>query len=182
MWILFHIVSQEEGWVVCRAFKKRMACPSRGVSDMWVSSYSIIPDHRLDYLQNQTKTSLLGKKESELDNLSFLAHPNNFVQLPELDVNAQLHNLPSLSTVNNLVEEQSNVARSMPGVTDWRALDKFVASQLSPEENFGADQTPSVSGTCNESEEVAFLLLQGEQDEFGSFNELLSSDASHCLV
>jgi hypothetical protein len=179
------LASQEEGWVVCRAFKKRTTYPSRGVSDMWVSGYSIIPD-RLDYLQNQTKTSLLCKKENKLDNLSFLAHSNNFVQLPELQspphLNSQLQNLPSLTSVNNRFDEQSKVAGPIPGVTDWRALDKFVASQLSPEEKFSADQAASVSGTCNESEEVAFLLLQGEQDEFGSFSELLSSDASHCFV
>lgn len=153
---------------------------------MWVSGYSIIPD-RLDYLQNQTNTSLLCKKESELDNLTFLANSNNFVQLPELQsptppVSAQLHSLPALS-VSNQNGEQSKVTRSMPGMTDWRALDKFVASQLSPEENFSADQAASVSGVCHESEEVAFLLLEGDQDEFGSFSELLSSsDASHCLV
>ncbi|KAF3340378.1 NAC domain-containing protein 7 isoform X2 [Carex littledalei] len=176
---------QEEGWVVCRAFKKRTTYPSRSISNMWASSYPIIPD-RLDYLQNQTKSSLLCKKENELDNLTFLAHSNNFVQLPELqsptpNVNAQLHPLPVIS-VNNQVGDQSEVATSTHSVTDWRALDKFVAAQLSPEERFSADQVASISGACHESEEVALLLLDSDQDEFCSFSDLLSADASHCLV
>ncbi|KAJ4811675.1 hypothetical protein LUZ62_024241 [Rhynchospora pubera] len=174
---------QEEGWVVCRAFKKRTTYPGRS-SDMWDASYSIMPD-RLDYLRNQTKTSLLFKKENELDNLPFLAHSNNFVQLPELQsptpaVNAQFNSLPVLS-VSDHAGEHTKLAKAMPNVTDWRALDKFVASQLSPEENFSVDQIASVSGASHDqSDEVALLLLEGEKDDFGSFSELLSSDVSHC--
>ncbi|KAJ1702971.1 hypothetical protein LUZ63_002750 [Rhynchospora breviuscula] len=175
---------QEEGWVVCRAFKKRTTYPGRSISDMWDASYSIMPG-RLDYLQNQTKTSLLCKKENELDNLTFLAHSNNFVQLPELQsptpaINAQLHSLPVLS-VSDHAGEQTKLAKAMPNVTDWRALDKFVASQLSPEEKFSADQVASVSGASHDqSDEVALLFLEGQKDDFGSFSELLSSDVSHC--
>lgn len=166
-------VSQEEGWVVCRAFKKRTTGQTKNIEG-WDSSYlyeessgvSSVVDP-LDYITRQPQNFLaaqnfLCKQEIEADNLNFM-QSDSFVQLPQLESpSLPLIKRPSssISLISENNEEEileqnkgcSNVNNAQK-VTDWRALDKFVASQLSQ------DQDRSFEGDDQDSEDMAALLL-----------------------
>ncbi|MCD7467012.1 hypothetical protein HAX54_004183 [Datura stramonium] len=150
--------SQEEGWVVCRVFKKRMGS-TRKESEQELydnnDQVSFMPDN-----MDSPKQQHLCKKE-ELDNLHYqIPQPppphQQFLQLPLLESPNNKFLLPCTSisvlfgvNVNNgssnLQHSSSSVLtrehdhptyneRVADQVTDWRVLDKFVASQLSQEE------------------------------------------------
>nr|CAD1844572.1 unnamed protein product [Ananas comosus var. bracteatus] len=193
-------LSSEEGWVVCRAFKKRTSCASRSAVDLWECNYSydepirmssIVADP-LTYLQRPPKQAdLLCKQETELDNANVL-QSNHFVQLPQLESpSIPLVKWPSLlssvAAVENDDDEQTRGCHVAEKVTDWRALDKFVAAQLSPEDQFAADQVVSGYGVDQESE-MALLLLQGGCDineaaaAAGKLSGFLSSSGSECDI
>ncbi|KAJ4784082.1 hypothetical protein LUZ62_035328 [Rhynchospora pubera] len=142
---------QAKGWVVCRAFKKRPACPSRSPSNMWDSrsSYdtstekSIVLDP-LEYMQMQENSSLC-KQEADINGLNILHYSisNPFIQLPDLESPSfpapKRPPLVSLSSQDEqeVMRRECNVGEK---VMDWRELDKFVASQLSPQESLGEAQ------------------------------------------
>ncbi|KAF5738132.1 wood-associated NAC domain transcription factor 5A [Tripterygium wilfordii] len=200
---------QEEGWVVCRAFKKRTTGHAKSIEG-WDSSYfydetsgvsSVIDPN--DYISRQQQQqpqsiflaqNLLCKQELEAENMSFVMHqqPDSFVQLPQLESpSLPLMKRPSSSislissSENNNKEDdihQEQMNRGCYGnysntnkVTDWRALDKFVASQLSH-----GDQRYE-----NENDDMAALMLlqsgsgssrdEGNNKQF--INEFLSSSS-----
>ncbi|XP_038982599.1 NAC domain-containing protein 37-like isoform X2 [Phoenix dactylifera] len=182
---------QEEGWVVCRAFKKRLACPTRSVVDVWDSNYGYDEPSRvisamvnpIEYLQMQPKT-LLCKQETERDRLNLL-HSKQLFQLPQLESPPlPLVKQPSpLSTaMENEDEEQTRGCNAIEKVTDWRALDKFVASQLSQEDRFSAQQVVSDFGVDSDPEDIALLLLQSGREEVGKMNGLLTSGGPECDI
>ncbi|KAJ8647928.1 hypothetical protein MRB53_000951 [Persea americana] len=183
---------QEEGWVVCRAFKKRSTnCQARNCEG-WESSYgydepggglsSIIDS--IDYLPRQAPTFLC-KQEIESDNLNYL-HSEQFVQqLPQLNSpSLTLKKRPSIVSIGSPNDDEDEEVKSMmrgcnnaEKVTDWRALDKFVASQLSHGESGDDGERVGELGG-QENTDMALLLLQssGSSREEGSkINELLSS-------
>ncbi|XP_010933936.3 NAC domain-containing protein 37 [Elaeis guineensis] len=181
---------QEEGWVVCRAFKKRPACPTRSVVDVWDSNYGYDDPSRvrssivnpMEYLQMQPK-SLLCKQETELDHLNLL-HSNQLFQLPQLESpSLPLVKQPSLLSIatENEDEEQTRSCNAIDKVTDWRALDKFVASQLSQEDRFSAERVVSDFGADNDSD-MALLLLQSGREEVGKLNGFLTSGEPECDI
>ncbi|KAJ4822773.1 hypothetical protein Tsubulata_036124, partial [Turnera subulata] len=163
----------EEGWVVCRVFKKRIAT-MRKVSEhesvCWFDDQVHIM-HHLDSPKQNSHADLAYhltysacKKEQE--NLQYQAPPHDhFLQLPllqspkllqtaaagcnsigaygSLDIN--LSTLQSSSLTQDDHTQQSfqsavygninnNELVAVDQVTDWRVLDKFVASQLSQED------------------------------------------------
>ncbi|CAM8915746.1 unnamed protein product [Rhodiola kirilowii] len=172
---------QEEGWVVCRAFKKR-ATASQPKSIMntgpaWNSSAyfyddsggsSSVIDSPLDYITRQQplqstscflSQNFFCKQELELsEHNSIIANSSSlinsqdhqFVQLPLLEspslpmVKRSYSSLSSLISDNveqNKRYEAFHVSDDTNVTTDWRALDKFVASQLlSHGDNYDADQ------------------------------------------
>ncbi|KAL4378154.1 hypothetical protein GQ457_02G013840 [Hibiscus cannabinus] len=196
---------QEEGWVVCRAFKKRTSTTGQNKTiEQWDSSYfydeasgigsgSTIVDP-IDYIprqqpQNFLPPNMLCKQEIEADNLNFL-HCDQFVQLPQLESPS----LPLLKRPNSipLISENSKnyhdkeeeyqqqqqqkknklSCDNSKKVTDWRALDKFVASQLSQEMRYGGDEGVSSFEASNDSNsDMALLLLQssGNVGEEGNY-------------
>ncbi|KAJ0968780.1 hypothetical protein J5N97_021657 [Dioscorea zingiberensis] len=170
---------QEDGWVVCRAFKKRNTVQTRSIVDVWDSGYGYDDSRRppvnsitgsMEYLQ--ARSTSLCKQESEIESLNLL-HSNQFVQLPQLES-------PSMPLVKNNSSLLSITSENEDGekVTDWRALDKFVASQLSHEErSYDADhQQCSELGVDKNSEMALLLLGSGDDHEGGSkLNGLLSS-------
>ncbi|KAK8716794.1 hypothetical protein V6N13_044092 [Hibiscus sabdariffa] len=189
---------QEEGWVVCRAFKKRTSTTGQNKTiEQWDSSYfydeasgigsgSTIVDP-IDYIprqqpQNFLPPNMLCKQEIEADNLNFV-HCDQFVQLPQLESPS----LPLLKRPNSISlisensknyhdkeEEYQQQQQKKNKVTDWRALDKFVASQLSQEMRYGGDEGVSIFEANNDTNsDVALLLLQsssngGEQGNYTS--------------
>ncbi|KAK9670610.1 hypothetical protein RND81_13G212800 [Saponaria officinalis] len=172
---------QEEGWVVCRAFKKKAASTQSKNMEGWDSSYASYDNESsgvnsiIDpiYISRQSQTTsyfaknnnnLLCKQELESEALlanfmhSTSSSVDNFLQLPQLESPTQI--LPSLKRVssnigsnnysnnnssynnngnsnsnNNNYQGTSNFYDMGDQVTDWRALDKFVASQLSQDPN-----------------------------------------------
>ncbi|KAH0971131.1 hypothetical protein GBA52_023287 [Prunus armeniaca] len=176
----------EEGWVVCRAFKKRTSSQNKGIEG-WDSSYfyeelngvSSVVDPT-EYMISRQPPSFLAqnfmcKQETEADSLNFM-HSDHFVQLPQLES-------PSLPLISkrpssmSLISENNIEVEDEPKkVTDWRALDKFVASQLSQEERYEGDGESSFG--AHDDSEMALLLLQssGRDDDQGNkLNGFLNS-------
>ncbi|KAA3461112.1 NAC domain-containing protein 7-like [Gossypium australe] len=142
----------EEGWVICRAFKKKLSGQAKSIEG-WESrcfydepsglSCGIDP---MEYLSKQPHKFLpYCKEETEAENLDFV-YCDQFVELPQLESpSLPLINKPApISLISeNIVnygeeeEEEADKKRmcnaNTKKVTDWRALDKFVASQLSHE-------------------------------------------------
>ncbi|KAF8406519.1 hypothetical protein HHK36_008607 [Tetracentron sinense] len=179
----------EEGWVVCRAFKKRTSSQTR-TSDGWDSSYfydeqsgiSSIVD-AFDYIPRQSRNfasqNFICKQETEADHLNIL-HPNHIVQLPQLESpSIPLINRPtsiSLVSDSNEDEEQIKGSNNTEKVTDWRALDKFVASQLSQEDSLYDGGGVSGFGAHHNSD-MALVLLQSSREEGNKFNGFSSSSS-----
>lgn len=180
---------QEEGWVVCRAFKKRTNGQTKTI-ETWDPSYiydepsgvSSIVDP-IDYISRQPQNflahnSFMCKQEAEAENLNYL-QSDQFVQLPQLESpSLPLLKRPpssiSLLSENNNEEDDQHIrgCNNKDKVTDWRALDKFVASQLSQEERYECD---------NHNSDLALLLMQNSRDEESKLNAFLSS-SSDCDI
>lgn len=185
---------QEEGWVVCRAFKKRTTGQNKS-NEGWDSSYfydessgvSSVVDP-IDFITRQPQNFLaqnfLCKQEIEADNLSFM-QSEQFVQLPQLESpSLPLIKRPSsISPISDNNEEEEQINRGYNNnnkVTDWRALDKFVASQLSQEDRFEGDGESSF-GQHHDSD-MSLLLLQSSRDDEGNkLNGFLNS-SSDCDI
>ncbi|KAI3800093.1 hypothetical protein L1987_35401 [Smallanthus sonchifolius] len=152
--------TQEEGWVVCRVFKKRLPIMRRASEHepMWYD------DHRVSFMpeidspaQNNIRSNLANNQypygfcKKELDHLqNYQITPAHHLQLPLLegpkhhstcnssmpiygiDVNeGSSSSQPSLLTQdhNNHIQQHQD-QKLNDQMTDWRVLDKFVASQL----------------------------------------------------
>ncbi|KAF8698490.1 hypothetical protein HU200_035230 [Digitaria exilis] len=160
----------EEGWVVCRAFKKRTMHPPRSVAGAWDPSYYYYHDPVL------AGAAHLKQESPELDAAAaaaasaLLQYSNRLAELPQLESPP----LPSQGTQQLALAEGEGDSSA---TTDWRALDRFVASQLTPgEEHAGHGQgsqsqqeycgKASLGTHAGDSREdgtdmVALLLLDG---------------------
>ncbi|XP_022752164.1 NAC domain-containing protein 37-like isoform X2 [Durio zibethinus] len=145
---------QEEGWVVCRAFKKRTT--GQKSIEGWDSSYFY----------------------------------DEFVQLPQLESpSLPLIKRPSsislISESTNYEEEdhQNRMCNNTKKVTDWRALDRFVASQLSHEDRYDGEGVSSFDINNNNNSDMALLLLESSGREEGNkLNEFLNLSSSDCDI
>ncbi|ONK56284.1 uncharacterized protein A4U43_C10F6110 [Asparagus officinalis] len=127
---------QEEGWVVCRAFKKKATSqPKPLIVDPWDS-----PTYIFNQSSQRFNCSYMQQQFHQPHNNLFLKQEN---ELPQLES-------PSL-----LLEEDREQVR----VTDWRALDKFVASQLSHE---GSHEIERVAGFGADSESDIAAMLSSD--------------------
>ncbi|ERM94732.1 hypothetical protein AMTRI_Chr03g50140 [Amborella trichopoda] len=158
---------QEEGWVVCRVFKKRITTirkASDHESPCWYDDQvSFIPE-----LDSPKRLPTQGDLpfhhhhhhafscKQELELLHYHHHQHDpFLQLPQLES----PKLPNSSYA--IAPQQDN-----PVTTDWRVLDKFVASQLSHEEATPKDQESfsDPSGTIEIPEHVSLIIRQPSKD------------------
>lgn len=135
--------------------------------------------------QNFLSQNFMCKQEIEADNMGFM-HSDQFVQLPQLESpSLPLIKRPSsisLISENNEEEEQMNSGcNNTKKVTDWRALDKFVASQLSQEDRFEGDGESSFG--AHQNSDMSLLLLQSSRvdDEETKLNGFLNS-SSDCDI
>ncbi|KAK4350744.1 hypothetical protein RND71_030057 [Anisodus tanguticus] len=182
-----HGAPQEEGWVVCRVFKKRMASTrkeSEHDSPIWYDNYdqvSFMPDN-MDSPKQHSQSNYHYSNypcKKELDHLHYQIPPQQFLQLPLLESPKFLPAPPCTSmsmfgiNVNNNNRGSSNLQQSSvltrervhhhhpnnstneqvaDQVTDWRVLDKFVASQLSQEEvSKEIDYSNTIHGATDDS-------------------------------
>lgn len=149
---------QEEGWVVCRVFKKRVASQTRIAEDpiFWYDDHvSLMPDldshgqlvhHPQMVYQNHIYNC---KPELELHHL--LPH-ESFMQMPQLESPNKLQNY-----INNhgttVFSASTTPEDSAQNLTDWRVLDKFVASQLSNENGANKEHSCSENTPIFQTEE-----------------------------
>ncbi|KAG6594786.1 NAC domain-containing protein 37, partial [Cucurbita argyrosperma subsp. sororia] len=200
---------QEEGWVVCRAFKKRANGQSKTAVEQWDSSYFYDEPSRvcsgidpLEFMSRQSMpqgllehNNMMCKQEMEGENVKLIAYNDPFVQLPQLESPSLplMKRSSSISLVSECNEEEepptkrrydNNNNRSSK-VTDWRALDKFVASQLSQEDafegegdsRFGAQNNNYINNNNHNSADMAILLMENRgHDEDNLYKEFLSSN------
>ncbi|KAJ8771029.1 hypothetical protein K2173_023354 [Erythroxylum novogranatense] len=183
---------QEEGWVVCRAFKKRTNSQAKAIEG-WDSSYffdessgvSSVVDP-IDYISRQPQSFLaqnfLCKQEIEADNLSFM-NTDSFVQLPQLEspslplikrATSSMYVPPEYAdNKNGNAEEEEQTTGGNKKVTDWRALDKFVASQLSQEDRYDGHGVSNFG--AENSSDMPLLLMQSGRDEMDTYSGFLTS-------
>ncbi|KAM7491256.1 hypothetical protein LguiA_034177 [Lonicera macranthoides] len=150
---------QEEGWVVCRVFKKRITTVRRmddHDSICWYDEQvSFMPDfnspNRPYSNPSYNNHHYPCKQELELQyNNNIPQHDSLFLQLPHLESpkmpysfdtsNNNATNLHSSREEQIISTQQENinsiyVNNTDDQVTDWRVMDKFVASQLSQEDS-----------------------------------------------
>ncbi|XP_039011715.1 NAC domain-containing protein 37-like [Hibiscus syriacus] len=201
-----HGSPQEKGWVVCRAFKKKIDGQTKNI-EAWESSYFydevsgissvIVP---IDYVSQQPRNfspqNLFCKKKKETDHLSFVDHSDDqFVQRfrtesPSLSLMKRPSSRSLISETNKHEDEKDEVqnriiCNNKKKVTDWRALDKFVASQLSQEDRFddgGGFSSFEAIDDRNDNSDMTFMLLQDSSREEGNkLNEFLNS-SSDCDI
>ncbi|KAK7822695.1 nac domain-containing protein 7, partial [Quercus suber] len=180
-------ITHEEGWVVCRVFKKRIATVrkvSEQGSPCWYDDQvSFMPD--LDSPKHNSQSNLMYQLpycKKELDLVPYHAPHDHFLQLPLLESPKLLQSAPTISSnslapyvidINHATTLQSSSlsqeeqiqhqpheqnfyvayannncnGQAVDQVTDWRVLDKFVASQLSHED--ASKQNGYSTGTNN---------------------------------
>lgn len=182
--------------MVCRAFKKRTTGQSKTSIEGWDSTYyydepsgvSTVLDS-IGYITRQQSPKFLShnlvcKQEIEAtdQNLHF-PQSDQFVQLPQLESPS----LPpmkrltpiSFATENNNIEDDDRYSRGSNSkkVTDWRDLDKFVASQLSHGDRYEGLDVGSAGFGSHSDSDLGLLLLQSGREEAGpKLNELSTSD------
>ncbi|KAI3783810.1 hypothetical protein L1987_42897 [Smallanthus sonchifolius] len=159
--------TQEEGWVVCRVFKKRlptMRRVSEHESPIWYEDHqaSFMPEidspnqnSSLSHLVNPNYQYPYGSCKKELDHQmqNYQIAPDHFLQLPFLESPKLLPTCNSSMPIYGININQAGIINYQPPsltqldqnhnnshqnqdqnvnnqVTDWRVLDKFVASQL----------------------------------------------------
>ncbi|XP_076946072.1 NAC domain-containing protein 7-like [Bidens hawaiensis] len=171
--------TQEEGWVVCRAFKKRIPTVRRTDEQdslCWFDDQvSFMPNfespRRLahPYTSNSSYHHNFSTK-SELDQLHYnLLQDHPFLQLPQLE-SPSIQHPPTANFQPTTLQQNINMLYGNGGepdeVTDWRLLDKFVASQLTN------DQEPSMT------EHMHLLLSESKRDETASECASISTSTS----
>lgn len=179
--------------MVCRAFKKRNTGQAKiNNEEGWESNYfyeessgvSSVVDP-LEYIPRQPpignfmSQNLLCKQEIEANNNSsfnFL-HSDQFVQLPQLESpSLPLMKRPSsmslISEDDQQITKRSKIDKNVNDrVTDWRALDKFVAYQLSHDDGVSSYEPHNGS-------DLGMLLLQNGREEGPKLDDLLSSTSN----
>ncbi|XP_006344004.1 NAC domain-containing protein 43 [Solanum tuberosum] len=152
---------QEEGWVVCRVFKKKnyhkaLESPSPLMSTIQKPNYNDgVLDQILMYMHKQQNSSLennnnqlLHLDDMQINNTnSFMINNSNtptFIHLPPL------HNHHSPTNNNNIIQQHCETPKtSLPvdwsqtstasGPSDWVSLDRLVASQLNGHDNISSN-------------------------------------------
>ncbi|GJM91303.1 hypothetical protein PR202_ga07665 [Eleusine coracana subsp. coracana] len=175
---------QEEGWVVCRAFKKRTMNPPRSITGAWDMSYS--------YQDSVLAGTAHFKHESpELDGAAadaLLQYSSRLAKLPQLESPPLPNHDSHGASTDGYGDYESDGRRGAAMGTDWRALDRFVASQLSPgEEELAGRGLPQEcsepAAHAGDSEDatdiVAMLLLDDgvRKEDAGLLGSVASTSA-----
>jgi len=189
---------------VCKVFKKRIATTMRKMDDSpcWyddqvsfmqsgLESPSRISSHHpynASYQQQQHYPC-----KQELDQLQYNIHinnndANNFLQLPQLEnLNSPLQcSLSSHSMTQEQYGQQQSMQLLYGGSNDlqavveqsneWKALDKFVASRLSHDQ----DASKGTSSYCNVAQQIA--LLSNDESKKSGQEHVTSISNSNCQI
>lgn len=133
---------QEEGWVICRVFKKKIAAGMR--MDTSEHGSPIWYDDQLSFMQDMDSPKPLHPYinhypncKKEVDNLHYQIPPQNHQFLHQLVPSPPpgCSSMPIFGNIRPAPQDQHvHPATVADQMTDWRVLDKFVASQLSHED------------------------------------------------
>ena len=143
----------EEGWVVCRVFKKKNY--HKAVESPLASSPSILPrnDGVLDQLIMYMGRSSSCKQETDHSTMHFPGQPSAaFLHLPELLESPNINDDCSFKPPPNEM------------ASDWATLDRLVASQLNggqPPKQFPSDD---FSFSLDHDEQVQQLMNMNNSD------------------
>ncbi|XWS36942.1 hypothetical protein CRYUN_Cryun19dG0001000 [Craigia yunnanensis] len=214
-------MKQDEGWVVCRVFKKRittMRKVSEHESPCWYDDQvSFIPDLESPKQTSQSNMAyhLAYSCKKELD-LQYQVPHKHYFQLPLLEspkllqtsgaavscnsmaaFGLDMNNTSNLQSSSLTQEDHiqqtheqylhalygnSSNEQAVDQVTDWRVLDKFVASQLSQEEVAKENNYSSASANnvFHLSEHTNLLIRHLNKQEMVLENA--STSASSCQI
>lgn len=143
-----------------------------------------------DYITTQpssfrsTQSNYMCKKELEANEyLNFVQSDDQFIQLPQLESpslqsikrpissiyeNNQEDNQIKRRNINNNNNNSNDYGTDVNKVRDWRALDNFVASQLSQEEEIQClGERFSSTFEENHDSDLNFMFSQGSREEDG---------------
>ncbi|KAJ1272033.1 hypothetical protein BS78_06G172000 [Paspalum vaginatum] len=198
-------IPHEEGWVVCRVFRKRLATVQRmaGDSPYWFNDHAGFmapelgsPGQAAAHHQQQQQSAMMYHRPQssypckvELEYHHLLPQEHFLPQLPHLespklpDLIGQVATaLPPCSlaqengapryTVQELQAEPVYLTAGDASGTDWRALDKFVASQLSH-----GDTTPKGSASYSNPVQV---FHQADQEKEQEALDYVSTTSASC--
>ncbi|XP_065858889.1 NAC domain-containing protein 7 [Euphorbia lathyris] len=210
---------QEEGWVVCRVFKKRLPTVRKMGdydSPCWYEDQvSFMPELESPRGITQPYASYLHhypcKQEFELQYNNNIPH-DPFLQLPQLESpkvpygydrnNNNNNGTPTLQSSTLTQEEQlqqthfhqnlnssiyqnnNNGEQAVDQVTDWRVLDKFVASQLSHEDASNKEGNYSNAAAAfshGADQQMNVLASDTKRPEIGQ-QEYASTSTSSCQI
>nr|QSD99860.1 NAC family transcription factor [Melilotus albus] len=192
---------QEEGWVVCKVFKKRIATTMRRMDES-PCGY----DDQVSFMQELESPNRVSSHpyapyqqhypcKQELDQLHYnmsINDANNFLQLPQLESpKVPLHcssSSHSLTQEQQYYSQQQNMQLLYGGSNDlqavveqsreWQVLDKFVASRLSNDQ----DASKGTNSYCNVAEQIA-LLANDESKKSETGQEYATSTSnSSCQI
>ncbi|CAK9171143.1 unnamed protein product [Ilex paraguariensis] len=208
---------QEEGWVVCRVFKKRMATIRREgdhESLCWYDDQvSFMPDfdspRRIPQPYPPYNNHQYSCKQ-ELQ-LQYTMPHDSFLQLPHLEspnvpqseasvcnsvpaYNFERNNGNTFQSSTILKQEQmpqinqldinllygDKSEQAVDQVTDWRVLDKFVASQLSQEDGNKECNYSNAPSSFQVPENISMLIDDSNRQEMAS--EYASISSSSCQI
>ncbi|GMI95584.1 NAC 007, VASCULAR RELATED NAC-DOMAIN PROTEIN 4, EMBRYO DEFECTIVE 2749 [Hibiscus trionum] len=177
---------QEEGWVICRVFTKRMTTV-RKTGDYESSCWY---EGQVSFMQE-----LDSPRQIPLPNVSYNLHypfkqelmlqynlPHDpFLQLPQLE-NPNVQVQQSATHHRNLSSLCYNSTEQVVDqVTDWRVLDKFVASQLSHEEASKEKNYPNATASFHVAEQKDLPSNESERPEI-ALQEYASTSTPSCQI
>ncbi|KAK8651651.1 hypothetical protein V6N13_141240 [Hibiscus sabdariffa] len=152
----------EEGWVVCRAFRKPSPNQSQGF-EAWNHAYYIRDNSQFrphvsisDHLRLHTDQGSSFYESYGPDNHNFLDGQQPVIELPQLD-SPPITVSPRLAEKEVFFqcdEENSNNSSSQIQIIDWRNFDNLINSQL----------TDTTSYPC-QSTAAAALISQSQNEE-----------------
>ncbi|KAG2260744.1 hypothetical protein Bca4012_008930 [Brassica carinata] len=192
---------QEEGWVVCRVFKKRLPAVIRRMGD-YDSSPSHWYDEQLSFMASDLETNgprrLVPNHHQQYQqplpyglNASTYALNNPNLQCKQ-ELELQYNHLQSnLAHAEQLTQGNPSFSslyvnsgneQTMDQVTDWRTLDKFVASQLSNED--AAIASASLQNNAKDTSNVEYQIdEEKDQKKVSDMEEAYAaSTSSNCQI
>ncbi|XP_057453798.1 NAC domain-containing protein 7-like isoform X2 [Lotus japonicus] len=125
-----HATPQEEGWVVCRVFKKRLPTMLK-LSDHH-DSPCWYDDHQVSVMQDMDSPNQTSQPKNSA--YHFLQLPLENQKLLQSTSTISPNKMAAYGTEDNhaaSIIQQAQQQNLQQVAHDWRALDKFVASQLS---------------------------------------------------